>query len=100
MWRSVELARVITVNRWSKVVGFLLIAVVLVIVVAPDLDLPPTARFSSARHRAPLAALYTVIPAGIALLLPNSVSSLVRVRLAGPSDFSVNLIDLNCTRLC
>jgi hypothetical protein len=34
------------------------------------------------------------------LLSPKFLSSPVRVRLAGPSDFSVNLIDLNCTRLC
>jgi hypothetical protein len=35
------------------------------------------------------------------LMSPNSLSSCpVRVGLPGPSDFSANLIDLNCSRLC
>jgi hypothetical protein len=40
MRRNIELSRVVTMNRWTKVVG-LLFAVVLVIVIAPDLDLLP-----------------------------------------------------------
>lgn len=96
-----ELSRVVRMNCWVKFVGLVLIAVVVVIVIAPDLDLPPTARFSSVRQKTPLAAAFNaIIPAGVALLSPKFLSSPVRVRLAGPSDFSVNLIDLNCTRLC
>src|SRR6185503_10505666 len=99
MWRNIELSRAVTMNRWAKVVSLLLIAVVLVIVIAPDLDLPPTARFS-ARQKAPLVVFNAIVPAGSVLLGPNSVSSLVRIGLPGFSVFSISLIDLNCTRLC
>jgi hypothetical protein len=87
-------------NCWVKFVGLLLIAVVLVIVIVPDLDLPPTARFSGARQKVPLIAFDAVISASITLLRPNSLSSPVRVGLPVSADFSTNLIDLNCTRLC
>lgn len=100
MRRDIELSRVVTVNRWTKFVGLLLIAVVLVIVIAPDLDLPATARFSGARQRISLSAFHAIIPASITLLWPNFLSSPVRVGLPGISDYSTNLIDLNCARLC
>jgi len=88
-------------NCWVKFVGLVLIAVVLVIVVAPDLDLPPTARFSSVRQKTPLAAAFNaVIPAGIALLSPKSLSSPVRVGRSCFSYVPTSLIDLNCTRRC
>jgi hypothetical protein len=87
-------------NRWVKFVGLVLIAAVLAIVIAPDLDLPPTARFSSARQRVPLAVFNAIIPVRITLLRPNLLSSPVRVGLPGINDFSISLIDLNCARLC
>jgi hypothetical protein len=88
-------------NRWAKVVGLLLIAVLLVIVIAPNLDVPPTAGFSSARQKIPLAAAFNaIIPAGVALLSPKSLSSPVRVGRPGFSYVSTSLINRNCTRRC
>jgi hypothetical protein len=87
-------------NRLAKVVGLLLIAVLLVIVVVPDLDLPPTAKFSSARQRVPLAAFNAIIPAGVALLSPKFLRSPVRVERPSFSYVSTSLIDRNCTRRC
>jgi hypothetical protein len=88
-------------NRWAKFVGLLLIVVVLVIVIAPDFDLPPTAGYSSARLKIPRAAAFNaIIPASIALLSPKSLTSPVRVGRPGPSYGSTSLIDRNCTRRC
>jgi len=87
-------------NSWVKFVGLVLIVVVLVIVIAPDVDLPPTARFSSVRHRVHLAAFNASLPASIISLQRNCLGSAARVRLPGFNEFSINLIDLNCTRLC
>lgn len=88
-------------NRWAKVVGLLLIAVLLIVVVAPDFDLPPTAGFSSARLKIPRAAAFNaIIPAGVTLLSPKSLTSPVRVGRPGPSCGSTSLIDRNCTRRC
>lgn len=83
-------------NRWVKIVSLLLIAVVLVIVIAPDLDLPRMARLCNGRQKVRLVAFTPIIPAGILLLGPNSVSSLVRSGLHSVSDVSSSLIDLNC----
>jgi hypothetical protein len=89
------------VNHWARFVGLLLIAVVVVIVVAPDVDLPSTVtRSSQIGHRIPLVAFTAVIHASIALLPQNSIALLVRIVFPGHSDFSGSLIDLNCTRLC
>jgi hypothetical protein len=94
------IARCEEMNCWVKFVALVLIAVVLVIVIAPDVDLPPTARFSSVRHRVHPAAFNASLPASIILLRPNCFGSTTRFRLPGFNDFSINLIDLNCTRLC
>lgn len=88
-------------NRWAKVVGLLLIGVLLVIVVAPNLDLPPAAGYSSARPKIPVAAAFNaIIPAGVALLPPMSLSFPVRVGRLGSSCVSTSLIDRNCIRRC
>ena len=100
MWRNIELSRVARMNCWVKFAGLVLIAAVLVIVIAPDLDLPPTARFSSVRDRVHLAAFNASLPVSIISLRPNCLGSAARVRLPGFNSFSTNLIDLNCTRLC
>jgi hypothetical protein len=101
MRRNAELSRVVRMNHWVKFVGLVLIAAVLVIVVAPELDLPPMARFSSLTHGVPLAAFNSILPVSIIISLqPNFLSSLARVRLPSFNDFPPSLIDLNCTRLC
>jgi hypothetical protein len=104
MRRNIELSRVFRMNCWAKFVGLLLIAVVLLIVVMPDdVDLPPTAQFScgrQSRQKGPPISGDAIISASITLLRPNSLSSPLRVGLPVSADFSTNLIDLNCTRLC
>jgi hypothetical protein len=94
------LFRVVAVKRCAKLVGLFLIAVTLVIVVAPDFDLPPTVtRSLSARHTAP-PAFTAMITASIAILPQRTAGSPVQAVFPGPGAFAASLIDLNCTRLC
>lgn len=87
------------VSRWAKFVGLLLVAVMLVIVFAPDFDLPPTA-VRSATHRVHVSPLHAIISASTLLLLPSTAASPVRFVFSSPGDLQVSLIDLNCARLC
>jgi len=98
--KSLELSGVVVpVKRWTKIVGFLLILGVLAIVIAPDLDLPPTLTRSNTIHKLPLAAIAVFISASI-FLSDNSTGSLSQIVPHRCSDLSLSLIDLNCTRLC
>jgi hypothetical protein len=87
------------VSRWAKFVGLLLVAVMLVIVVAPDFDLPPTA-VRSAIHRVHVSPLHAITSVSIALLLPWTAASPVPLVFSSLGDLQVSLIDLNCARLC
>jgi hypothetical protein len=89
------------VKHWAKLVVWILIAVTLIIVIAPYFDLPPTlTRFSAAGQKVPLAAFTSIIPASINLLPQNFKGAPVQVVLPGSGDSPVRLIDLNCSRLC
>lgn len=86
-------------SRWAKFVGLLLVAVMLVIVFAPDFDLPPTA-VRSATHKVHFSPLHAISSASIASLLPWTAASPVLLVFSSPGDLQVSLIDLNCARLC
>jgi hypothetical protein len=89
------------VSRWAKFVGLWLVVVMLVIVIAPYFDLPPTAvRSSSTTHRVPLSAFNAIIAASITLLPQPRLGSSVQVIFTSSGDLSASLIDLNCARLC
>jgi hypothetical protein len=93
--------RVVAVKHWSKPVGLILIAVTLIIVIAPYFDLPPTvARFSTACQKASVAAFTASIPASVTLLPQNFKGMPMRTEVPGSGDSTARLIDLNCTRLC
>lgn len=84
-------------NRWTKVVR-LLFAVVLVIVIAPDLDLRP----GTVPHRqteSPSGCVQCYHPANIALPGAKFREFSGVNWFASFSDFATSLIDLNCTRL-
>jgi hypothetical protein len=89
------------VRPWVKFVGLLLIAVVVVIVIAPEIDLPLTVtRCSYTGYTLALVAFAAVIHARIILLAHRFITLSVRVVLPAHGDSSGSLIDLNCTRLC
>jgi len=89
------------VKHWVKLVGLFLIAVTLIIVIAPYFDLPPTvARFSTASQKAPLAAFTPIIAASINLLPQHFKGAPLQIVFPGSGDSPVCLIDLHCTRLC
>lgn len=91
----------VAMNQWARFVGLLLIAVVVIIVIAPDVDLPPTVtRSSHLGHRILLIPFSAVIHAGMLLLPQSSIRLLVPVVLSRYNDSSGSLIDLNCARLC
>jgi len=99
--REHRIARVVFVSSWAKFVGLCLVVVMLLIVIAPYFDLPPTAvRSSSATHRVPHSPLNAAIAASITLLKQPRLSPSVQAIFAGFGDLSTSLIDLNCTRLC
>jgi len=88
-------------SRWARFVGLLLIAVAVIIVIAPDVDLPPTVtRSSHLGHRILLIPFTAVIHAGVVLLQQNSIRLLLPVVVPHYNDSSGSLIDLNCVRLC
>jgi hypothetical protein len=89
------------VSRWTKFVCLWLVAVMLVIVIAPYFDLPPTAvRSSSTTHRVPHSAFHAIIAAGMTLLPQPRLGSSVEIISARSGELSASLIDLNCARLC
>jgi hypothetical protein len=89
------------VNRWAKFLALLLGLVILTIVVAPDFDLPATAiRVTNPSHRIPLPAFNAIVAASILLFVVHRAESRLRADSPGCNDLAVNLIDLNCTRLC
>jgi hypothetical protein len=89
------------VNRWIKFAGLMLIAVTVFIVVAPDLDLPPTlTKSSSIYHKDVHVVVGAIVPAGIALALHSSSGAPLLVISSNYSEGVTSLIDLNCTRLC
>ena len=87
------------VSRWAKFVCLVLVAVVLVIVVVPNFDLPPTA-VRSASHRVHFSPLHAITAASTSLLLPWTAASPLRLVFSSPVDLQANLIDFNCARLC
>jgi hypothetical protein len=93
--------RVVAVKHWAKLVGLILIAVTLIVVVAPYFDLPPSvARFSTASQKASLTAFTAIIPDSINLLPQSFKGAPVQAVFPGSGDSPVRLIDLNCSRLC
>lgn len=86
---------------WAKFVCLWLVAVMLVIVIAPYFDLPPTAvRASSTAHRVPHSAFHAIIAASMTLLPQPRLGSSVEIIFASSGELSISLIDLNCARLC
>jgi hypothetical protein len=90
----------VAVNRWAKVVGLVVIAVMVFVLVAPDIDLQPTvSRVSRAAQKPPALAFHAagaILP--FAFLI--SIASSRQTPLRATRDSSANLIDLKCSRLC
>jgi hypothetical protein len=91
----------VSMNRWLKLVGVLLIAGVVVAVVSPDFDLPPTvAHVSRATPKPPVVVFAAIPTAAIKDCLLHSVPLPLALLFRSFGNLSANLIDLNCTRLC
>jgi hypothetical protein len=92
----------IAVNRWLKLVAFLLIAGIAGVVVSPDLDLQPTvARVSHATQKPPVVAFTAIAPATNRFSsLHSFTASPLRSSFRGSLDYPADLIDLHCVRLC
>ena len=90
-----------TVNRWFKFVTLLLIAGIAFAVVSPDFDLQPTvARVSHATQKPPVVAFIAITSATNRFSLHNSTPSLLGFSFRGSGDYTADLIDLHCARLC
>jgi hypothetical protein len=88
-------------NRWLKLVGVLLIAGVVVAVVSPDFDLPPTVAHVSRATPKPPVVVFAAIPTAAIKDCPlHSVPLPLALLFRSFGNLSANLIDLNCTRLC
>ena len=91
----------IAVNRWFKLVALLLIAGIAFAVVSPDFDLQPTvARVSHATQKPPVVAFIAITPATNRFSLHNSTPSPLGFSFRGSGDYTADLIDLHCARLC
>ncbi|HEY7405705.1 MAG TPA: hypothetical protein VIB39_19425 [Candidatus Angelobacter sp.] len=86
---------------WAKVVWLVVVTAIVVIVVAPDVDLQPTVtRVSRALQKPGIAIAHAIKP--IVVMLPLLVSSTLPRRTAphAKGDSFADLIDLTCCRLC
>jgi hypothetical protein len=91
----------VAVNRWAKVVGLVVIAVMVFVLVAPDIDLQPTvSRVSHVVHKPPAVAFHAAGVATLQFAFLISVTSSRQTPLRATRDSSANLIDLKCSRLC
>jgi hypothetical protein len=90
----------VSVNRWLKLVGVLLIVAVVVAVASPDFYLQPTiTRISRATQR-PHVVVFAAIAVTNKLWVQHFTPSPLAVFFRGSGDYPPDLIDLNCTRLC
>ena len=91
----------VSMNRWLKLVGVLLMAGVVVAVVSPDFDLQPTvAHVSRATPKPPVVVFAAIPTAAIKECPPHSTPLPLAFLFRSFGNLSANLIDLNCTRLC
>ena len=99
---GLQLLKRFPVNRWLKLVGVLLIGGIVVAVVSPDLDLPPTVVLvSQATQRPPVVAFAAISAATTNLWVQHFTYSPLAFLFRGSGNHpSADLIDLNCTRLC
>jgi len=92
--------RQVSMNRWLKLVGVLLIAGIVVAVVSPEFDSPVTvASVSKATQRPHFVVAFAVIKAA-SKWVQHSTPSPVVVLFHRFGDYPADLIALHCTRLC
>ena len=88
-------------NRWAKVIAFVVIAVIAIVVIAPDIDLHPTvSRVSRAVQKPPKAVFQSDVPAAVMTAMSISALAPQSLSLRTKDDSCTNLIDLKCSRLC
>jgi hypothetical protein len=89
------------VNRWTKVIALVVIAVIAFVLIAPDIDLHPTvSRVSRAVQKPSNAVFHSVVPAAIMTAMSISALSAQSLSLRAKGDSCADLIDLKCSRLC
>jgi hypothetical protein len=89
------------VSSWAKVVWWIVIAAIVLIVVAPDVDLQPiVSRGSRAAQKLGRVALHSIMP--VVLTFSSLTFSTLPLRTAphAKGDSFADLIDLKCSRLC
>jgi len=88
------------VNRWLQFVRWFLIALTLVIVMVPQLDLPATImRAIGGAHKIPCAAFTAIVYSSIALSPRNSHGLQTRIAFPHPGTLLASLIDFNHANL-
>jgi len=93
--------RQVSMNRWLKLVGVLLMAGVVVAVVSPDFDMQPTvAHVSRATPKSPVVVFAAIPTAAIKDCLLHPAPLPLAFSFSSFRNLSAHLIDLNCTRLC
>ena len=87
---------------WAKVVGLVLVAAIVFVVVAPDIDLHPTiSRAPHVGQKLRVALFHhTVMRAVLIFPLLISAGTRMRTSLDANGGSFADLIDLECSRRC
>jgi hypothetical protein len=91
-------------GSWAKVVCLVVIAAILFVVIAPDVDLQPTVsrvpHIARAVQKPGATVFQTVIPAGFQFFPFVFSRRPLRTSAHIKGDSFADLIDLKCSRLC